>query len=371
MALGADVLNRLRAVRAYMVENKEMNKTMKNSSESNSQNTEDHNGKPKTKDVWDKLDVASKALIPILLFIGGFWVNNRLNVITQRQTNIRTALELQNGRESTETELRGSMFAKILDRYSKSGAEENLTTQLLYLELLIANFNQSLDLSPMLKEVSRRIGALQASEEKEKLLTRLNYLLADAQSKQLSSISTEGAVEQFVLREGDFASKDLVILSCEQGSSNPTRIPIRVSLTGTPSEATTNINLTRFKRAGDKLIKNTYPVTLDSSDLPLIDNIRVAPGIRVALLINPKQEMKDKGKLNQGNITINITAFYDKIASLKDRPSVTDYLQSLNNDIKVNPESKQATSAECQEIARPLSFVAPTDFDFSDLKLSN
>ena len=108
--------------------------------------------KPKAKDCWDKLDVLSKALIPIALLAGGYYLNNRLNIIAQRQSNIRTALELQNGRESAETDLRGSMFAKILERYSKSGGSENIGTQLLYLELLVSNFNQSLDLIPMLKE---------------------------------------------------------------------------------------------------------------------------------------------------------------------------------------------------------------------------
>jgi hypothetical protein len=324
---------------------------------------------PKTKDIWDKLDVTSKIAIPLMLLIGGFGVNNRLNAITQRQTNIRTALELQNGRESSETELRGSMFAKILDRYSKSGSEEDLTTQLLYLELLIANFNQSLDLSPMLKEVTRRIDALPQNPDKKRLLVRLSYLLADAQSKQLSAISTDGAVYQFSLRIGDNASRDLVLLSCEQGSSEPERIPIRLSLMEITSESSANVVLSRFKRAREKMISYKYPITLDKSDLPLIDNIRVAPGIRVALLLSPERGTMPGSPTSQGDTVVTITAFYDKIASLKDRPSVTDYLKSLNNDIKVNPDSKPPTSAECQEAARPLAFVKPTDYDFVGLTL--
>ena len=183
---------------------------------------------PKSKDIWDILDVLAKALIPVVLFFGGWAVNNRLTAISQRQTNIRTALELQNGRESSETVLRGSMFTKILEKYSKSGKDEDVRTQLLYLELLVENFNQSLDLTPMIKEVKRNILAQNVSDDKAKMLARLAALLNSAKSKQLAAISTDGAIKRFTLSEGNRSSINVVLQYCERGASLPLRVPLRV-----------------------------------------------------------------------------------------------------------------------------------------------
>lgn len=327
---------------------------------------------PKSKDIWDILDVVSKALIPVVLFFGGWAVNNRLTAISQRQTNIRTALELQNGRESTETVLRGSMFTKILEKYSKSGKNEDVGTQLLYLELLVENFNQSLDLTPMIKEVKRNILAQNASDEKTKMLARLSALLTSAKSKQLAAISTDGAIKRFTLSEGDRSSINVVLQYCERGAPVPIRVPLRVSITESNSaETSANVEVTRFKRIGGSLSKEISEVSVEPSDLPLIDNMRIGPGIRLSLLPFAPKRSSEGRAFNSNSVGITLMAFPDEMASLKDRPFISDYLESLRQDKEINSDNNPSEAPMCQEKARKLAFVDPNSYDYTDLKLSN
>lgn len=327
---------------------------------------------PKSKDIWDILDVLAKALIPVVLFFGGWAVNNRLTAISQRQTNIRTALELQNGRESSETVLRGSMFTKILEKYSKSGIDEDVRTQLLYLELLVENFNQSLDLTPMIKEVKRNILAQDPSDDKAKMLVRLAALLSSAKSKQLAAISTDGAIKRFTLSEGNRSSINVVLQYCERGASLPLRVPLRVSMIEANSvETSANVEVTRFKRIGGSLNKEISEVSVEPSDLPLIDNMRIGPGIRLSLLPFVPKRSSDGSGFNSNSIGITLMAFPDEMASLKDRPFISDYLESLRQDKEINSDNNPAEAPMCQEKARKLAFVDPNSIDYTDLTLSN
>lgn len=327
--------------------------------------------KSKDKDLWDKLDILSKALIPVALLAGGYFVNHRLNIISQRQSNIRAALELQNGRESSETELRGSMFAKILDKYSKSGGQENVAMQLLYLELLVSNFNYSLDLSPMLKEVTRKINSLPANEERDKLLQRLSSVIGDAQSKQLASIAIEGAIKPITLNAGDHASENVVVLSCEQGAEYPLRIPIRITLTKKNPDASANLQVTQFIREGQKRYKAETILSADSSDLPLIDNLRIAPGLRMAFLIGAAKSIPSTTPTDANSTLIHALVFPNEIASLKDRLQFTDYLETLNQDKRINPETEASKNDQCRTLTKRVSFSSPLDYDFAEIPISN
>ena len=76
---------------------------------------------PKPKDKWDVIDILGRALVPVLVFIGGLVVNERLNQITSNQNSARTNLELeQKWAESTKGGILGSMFNKTLDNYYQS-----------------------------------------------------------------------------------------------------------------------------------------------------------------------------------------------------------------------------------------------------------
>jgi hypothetical protein len=347
--------------------NKIVSETMLYSDRKNDRGAE----KPKAKDCWDKLDVIAKALIPIALLAGGYFLNSRLNIISQRQSNIRTALELQNGRESAETELRGSMFAKILERYSKSGGSENIGTQLLYLELLVSNFNQSLDLSPMLKEVKRNIDALPASREREKMLRRLAAVISEAQARQLTTIATDGAVQSITLDKDDHGSKNLVILSCEKGVDMPRRIPIRITLVSNSDDSTALIQITQFIREGPKRLKAETTISVDENDLPLIDSMRIAPGLRMSVLMTGVGFDPTHSDAKNNPTMVSVLVFPDEVASLKDRPRITDYLESLNQDVQINPETKPSTDNQCQTLARRVSFSVPTDYDYADIPISD
>jgi|LakMenEpi03Aug12_release.lakeMendotaPanAssembly.Ray.scaffolds.fasta_scaffold97016_5 hypothetical protein len=324
---------------------------------------------PKPKDCWDILDVLSKALVPILLLSGGFFFNSTLSKIGEDQNNARTAVQLQNGRESTETVLRGNMFSKILEKYNKV---DDAKGQLLYLELLVENFSQSLDLTPMIKEVKRNIVAQKDNEERTKMLSRLAMLLNSAKSKQLASISTDGAIKRFILSKPDKPYVDTVLQFCEKGTSVARRIPLRVSVSDVNiDELTANVQLARFTRIGGGLHKEISEVSVEPSDLPLIDNIRIAPGVRLSLSPTAINSSSFATASNTKSIGISLTAFPDEISSVKEPPVISSYLDSINQLQTVNKELGPSEDPRCQATGRKLAFVEPETYEFEPLPLSN
>src|SRR5258707_14402200 len=114
---------------------------------------EDEVKKPK-KDAWDKAKVVLEPVGGLLTAISvaalGFYGSR---VLEQRQTldsNFRLYSELMSKREESESALRTDMFQSIIQSFLKPGTEsQSLEPQVLNLELLAYNFNESLNLKPL------------------------------------------------------------------------------------------------------------------------------------------------------------------------------------------------------------------------------
>ena len=74
-------------------------------------------------------------------------------------------------------------------------SEELIRQQILSLELLAANFNDSLDIAPLFKDVQRRI-ALEERKTNAELRARLETVAQQVIEHQLTVVSDVGTVER-------------------------------------------------------------------------------------------------------------------------------------------------------------------------------
>ena len=330
---------------------------------------------PKRKDCWDKLDIIGKVLIPILLGYATYSLNTftasqqvESQRLARRDQTVQASAQLQHGREVVETQLRGSMFGKILDKYSQDTDEQS---QVLYLELLVENFSQSLELSPIARDVRRRVQQSNLEDPlKETLLARIRVALENAKVDQLFTIASAGAAKTFRMANQISSEREFALQYCEtKGTENsyPLRIPIRFKIMSVlPDDNSISIQLTNFKRVGGTVVQETSDFTVEPTDLPLIDNILIAPGVRLAFSIG------SNNLRTATDIPIQVFAFPDSTPSARSSPEIKAFLKDVDNSSLLNPATTSGIKHdECSDISRSLSFASFRDSDEKSLPLAN
>src|ERR1700730_17540847 len=98
-------------------------------------------------------------------------------------------------REEADSALRKDMFTSILGTFLKKDPKQPpaqaLETDVLNLELLAFNFNESLDLGPLFKHIQRELGEDRSHEE---LRWRLERVAIEVKERQLDVLGETGRV---------------------------------------------------------------------------------------------------------------------------------------------------------------------------------
>src|SRR5204862_4283211 len=89
--------------------------------------------------------------------VGGFYFNNLVKDRESRESNERVYAQLLTQREQSDAQIRKEMLNLVVTRFFADAKKGDLPAQVLQLELLANNFNQSLDLAPLFKEMARRL----------------------------------------------------------------------------------------------------------------------------------------------------------------------------------------------------------------------
>jgi hypothetical protein len=150
---------------------------------------------------WQWIELVKVLALPLVTLVLGYWFNASLNERQQVDNNIRLYAEMMGRREEADSNLRKDMFNSILttflskDPSLKLSAAEQISQQILSLELLAYNFHESLDIAPLFKDVERRIPT-SASGPNAELLSRLESVALQVIEHQLTTLSDVGTVER-------------------------------------------------------------------------------------------------------------------------------------------------------------------------------
>ena len=147
------------------------------------------------------IELVKVLALPLVTLVLGYWFNASLNERQQMDTNTRLYIEMQGRREEADSNLRKDMFNSILQTFMtrdpavRISSEEVIRQQTLSLELLAANFHESLDIAPLFKDVERRIALEQRSTNAE-LRQRLESVAIQVIERQLTTMADVGSVER-------------------------------------------------------------------------------------------------------------------------------------------------------------------------------
>jgi hypothetical protein len=255
---------------------------------------------------------------------------------TERQATearLRLYTELLSRREEADTNLRKGIFDKVLEKFLKEG--KTVSERIVALELLAANFNESLDLSPLFWEVFRELQQPANQKDAERLLRRLKRVANDVKARQIALLTTSGEA-----KEQNF---DLRSLKVEPGQAIETENPIDSSFTLTdPDVAEPDLQkrvrhfrvypvehdaaehrvFVSVEHEGDDG-KREVSFWVDEFDFPLSNYSRISKSERFALVMET---------YNPPQVALTLVYFPSSRGGLKDKPYIDEVISGLKRE---------------------------------------
>jgi len=301
---------------------------------------------PKIKDFWDKVTIVLHPMGGLLTAIAVTFVGMKgSQVLDRRQsvdTNARLYSELMSRREEAESSLRKDMFVSIISSFLQPNRED-LDGKVLNLELLAYNFNDSLNLKPLFLDLQRRIQKSSDPDRRDYLL-RINRVARETTSKQLFSLLGQGKSFTRSVDFGELATTGGgILLDPETMTVRKTacQISLRV-LKQDPAQQSVKVRLeVKYPGVRPELPDTRAVFDVGFFDFPVIDNTRLANGLRCAVTLT---------NLSPDAADLTTVCFPGEYASLKDRPYYDEVIQKLreanaDDDASATPPSDGSSSS--------------------------
>jgi hypothetical protein len=279
----------------------------------------------KPRDAWDKLSI-------VLHPVGGLFTALAVavvgvmgsRVIDRRQsvdTNARLYSELMSRREEAESTLRKDMCVSIIQNFLQPNAQD-LDGKVLNLELLAYNFHDSLNLKPLFMDMQMRLGASNDPRKRD-YLARINRVAREVAARQLFSLEGHGkAFRRSVdLDELKAAGRAGLPLDGESITVDSRHCQVDLRVLGF-DEALQQFQLRLEVKAPEGSDQPDTRVTFNVGffDFPMIDNTRLANGLRCAVTL---------AALSESNADLVTVCFPSEYAGLKDRPYYDEVIHKL------------------------------------------
>jgi hypothetical protein len=307
------------------------------------------------------IELAKVLALPLVTLVLGYWFNASLNERQQRDTNTRLYIEMQGRREEADSNLRKDMFNSILQTFMtqdptlRRTSDEVIRQQTLSLELLAANFHESLDIAPLFKDVERRI-ALEERSTNTELRQRLEAVALQVIERQLTTMADVGSVERgdamtAKLKQADSAaylmfgartvpnpsinpgegtSRLCLTMKADDGSNHQRQFTLELTgLDERQREVAVRLVITKpispeqCRQPALDLVANGEVDTnfsIGLFDFPMIDNTRLSFNQRAAVSLIA---------LTPDVLSLKVAYFPSSRASLKDKPYYEEMTRQL------------------------------------------
>jgi hypothetical protein len=236
-------------------------------------------------------------------------------------------------REEAESSLRKDMFVSIISSFLQP-SKEDLDGKVLNLELLAYNFNDSLNLKPLFLDLQRRL-AKSKDPEAEDQRQRIIRVAKETTAKQLFSLLGQGksytrSVDFDELKEAGGAG---ILLDPETITIRKSTCEVRLRVLKVDNEQQQILVRleVRFPGSQPELPDTRATFNVGFFDFPVIDNTRLANGVRCAVTLT---------NFSKGAAAdLTTVCFPGEFASLKDRPYYDEVIQKLRESNADNDES--------------------------------
>ncbi len=283
---------------------------------------------PPHRDWWRWLQIL---VIPVTTIIVGQYASKW----QEKESARRTYADMMNRREEAESALRKDMFQTTILPFLERKTD-NLEASVLRLELLASNFHDSLDLSPLFKDVYRTLNA-KRKEGSEALTARLTASAQEVVRREVDAIREAstirtGTVDLESLKQGPvglFGDQALNL----PGNPGPARTFRVEVLDHDKQQNELLVRLTVWGTGNPPVMElQTKPFHVGPFDFPLIDNTRLAGGDRVALTFDGAAE---------DVVQLMLIYFPGSRASMKDKQYYEDMAAELLRIEQRNREASQ------------------------------
>jgi hypothetical protein len=289
------------------------------------------------KDFWDKVAVFMHPLGGLLTALSVAFVGVLGSQVLDRrqaaETNARLYSELMSRREEAESSLRKDMFVSIIQPFLQPRPGD-LDSRVLNLELLAVNFHDSLNLKPLFLDLQRRLAAANHPDRRD-YLDRINRVARDITAKQLFSLEGHGQSfrRTLLLEEYEKTGRFGVPLEGESIDVEGRRCDVSLRVLDVDrrqQQLRLRLEVKAPEGSGDAA--DTRAVfDVGFFDFPMIDNTRLANGVRCAVTLTNFNEMA---------ADLRTVCFPGEYASLKDRPYYDEVIQKLQQAAR---EAQQAS----------------------------
>jgi len=273
-------------------------------------------------------DLATPLTVAIVGLLASIYVNRQQAL----EANQRAFAELVSQRESADTNLRIEMFKTVLSGFLTQGT--GVSDQILKLEILAYNFNESMDLGPLFQDVFRRVNANNPDDPNRQRLTRV---ASDVVHKQVEALTFELGV-----------AKDTAVIDFEELKTNPAGISnlvnevlrLRYPETEAVGHPERRFKLDVFGRDEKQQELSIHLVisppgqvgpdvkpeidvrfSVGYFDFPAINNTRLSNGERCAVVVR---------NMDEHSARISLVYFPANRAGLKDRMYVEEIVNQMS-----------------------------------------
>lgn len=286
-------------------------------------------------------------MIPIVLFLANCQLQERaqkrdaqMDQIAKSREARKMALEMQNSREASEAQMKANMFAKLLEQYQSKAIAVDPQQKLFFLELLVYNFGDSLNLSPIINDVL--VDARATSTLSDDVVKRIAKALREAATKQVAMLRNAPTALVHNLDLDLNKEKTFEVLHCEDGKPSPTQHKVRITLNSLDHDnkikdlQSANLTLKYDDATGAN--SSIQLISIDSTDLPLIDNTPLRNGYRLSILLNPSDDKVNK--------RFRLVFFPQELTSIRDKPHAREFLRFLEYSVHPGNSALDKT-ADC------------------------
>jgi hypothetical protein len=297
--------------------------------------------------LFEWVKVAATPLATVLItVIGGSFMTDWLKQRETAETNARMYAQLLTQREQSDALIRKDMFNVVLQNFLTRPPREDWNEKVLQLELLANNFNQSLDLAPLFKDMSRRMPvALKGRpDELRALQKRLDLTASNLVYKQSYALARRGRIWSAHVSVADVDKSigkglidEKVTLSRLLPQAVAEGLPddrirftvevVDVNLAAREIEARLRIDFDR-----DSAHDVDRHFTVGRYDFPMLDNTQVAHGLRVSVVLTEfaVAELDDPAdRASNSFFRMYLVVFPAGSASFKERQDYDDILLEM------------------------------------------
>jgi hypothetical protein len=259
--------------------------------------------------------------------------------IAERESNDRLFAQLLTQREQSDAQVRKDMFKTVIDNFFAGSQRGDWSDKILQLELLASNFNQSLDLAPLFKDLARRLMSDRtiADEQRKALRKRLDLTASNVIFKQVNSLARRGfgKEEFFSLRNWTERFGKPFIVEPKDKSHFDQLMKANPAMDPNIQFAVEVVDVNLDRREAEIRLRVTYtdPAKQDVDrhfwvgqyDFPMLDNTQLPEGLRVSVVIT-EFNVPDLDREANSWIKFHLIVFPAASASFKERQDYDDIL---------------------------------------------